>query len=198
MNDIETQLRALPLQTSSSVLAKQNELDRLGTELWNLTTRLRRDETDPTDRSGHPNTYNKRTLPLLRAFAFLLLDSASGHGVQGRQRKNCIRLIKVAIKAAKACIQSNELGTATKVLECAADYEVVLSQEDQGKCREEIKLTEGLRIQYFAVRTTLVRAESYEQFESLNDDGHSLQYYRHGVMIAWTQQSTCSPNASSS
>jgi hypothetical protein len=162
-DDLQTQIRALPLQASSMVLAKQGELDRLGTELWNLATRLRRDEIDTGNQSNDLMASRKRALPLLRAFSFLLLDSAGGHGTKGCQRKNCIRLIKVALKAARVCIQSNELSTATKVLERAADYQDVLSQEDEDKRRKESELVDDLRAQYFAVRTTLVSVFGHAQ-----------------------------------
>ncbi|XP_014560370.1 hypothetical protein COCVIDRAFT_89663 [Bipolaris victoriae FI3] len=154
-DDLQSHIRTLPLQASSTVLAKQEELDRLGTELWNLTIRLRRDETDVTIRSSDITANRKRTLSLLRAFSFLLLDSAGGHDTKHRQRKNCIRLMKVALKAARVCIQGDELTTATKVLERAADYQDVLSQEGEDKRREEKELADDLRAQYFAVRTTL-------------------------------------------
>jgi hypothetical protein len=40
INDLQTQIRGLPLQPSSTLIARQDELDRLGTELWNLSTRV--------------------------------------------------------------------------------------------------------------------------------------------------------------
>lgn len=64
--------------------------------------------------------------------------------------------MKVALKAARVCIQGDDLATATKVLERAADYQDVLSQEGEDKRREEKELADDLRAQYFAVRTTLV------------------------------------------
>ncbi|KAJ5063293.1 meiosis protein SPO22/ZIP4 like-domain-containing protein [Bipolaris maydis] len=155
VDDLQTHIRTLPLQASSTVFAKQEELDRLGTELWNLAIRLRRDETDVTIQSSDVTATQKRTLSLLRAFSFLLLDSAGGHDTKRRQRKNCIRLMKVALKAARVCIQGDDLATATKVLERAADYQDVLSQEGEDKRREEKELADDLRAQYFAVRTTL-------------------------------------------
>lgn len=120
-----------------------------------------------TIRSSDITANRKRTLSLLRAFSFLLLDSAGGHDTKHRQRKNCIRLMKVALKAARVCIQGDELTTATKVLERAADYQDVLSQEGEDKRREEKELADDLRAQYFAVRMTLVSNLSCVQSELL-------------------------------
>ncbi|KAF1940662.1 SPO22-domain-containing protein [Clathrospora elynae] len=155
VNDLQAQIRGLPLRASSTVNAKQNELDRLGTELWNLSTRLRRDESDPDGKSKEATALKNRALSLLRVFSFLLLDAAEGQGAKGRQRKNCIRLMKVALKAARVCIDCNELSTATKVLERAAEYQEHLSKNHEAQSGEETELADGLRIEYFAVRTTL-------------------------------------------
>ena len=150
-------MRGLPLQASSTLTAKQDELDKLGTELWNQATRLRRkDESDIDAKSEDATAHKFHILPFLRAYAFMLLDSAGGRGPKGRQRKNCIRLIKVALKAARVCIEGNELGVATKVLERAADYEDVLGKGDEGGDERDGELADGFRAQYFAVRTTLV------------------------------------------
>jgi tetratricopeptide (TPR) repeat protein len=161
IGDLQAQIRSLPLQASSAVTAKQDELDKLGTELWNQTTRLRRNDESCTESQSKDATANKpRVLPFLRAYAFLLLDSAGGLGQKGKQRKSCIRLIKVALKAARVCIEGDELGIAMKVLERAAEYEEVLSKRSEGENEGDVELADGLRVQYFAVRTTLVSARS--------------------------------------
>ncbi|KAI5375420.1 hypothetical protein J4E82_005842 [Alternaria postmessia] len=156
ISELQTQMRGLPLQASSTLTAKQDELDKLGTELWNQATRLRRkDESDIDAKSEDATAHKFHILPFLRAYAFMLLDSAGGRGPKGRQRKNCIRLIKVALKTARVCIEGNELGIATKVLERAADYEDVLGKRDEGGDERDGELADGFRAQYFAVRTTL-------------------------------------------
>jgi hypothetical protein len=86
VDDLQAQIRGLPLPPSSAVTAKQDELDRLGTELWNLSTRLRRDASDPDDRSKEKEARGNRALVLLRAYSFLLLDTAGGQGTKGRKR----------------------------------------------------------------------------------------------------------------
>lgn len=94
---------------------------------------------------------------VLRAYSFLLLDSAGSQAVKDRQRKSCIRLMKVALKAAKVCISVNELDNATRVLERAATYEDVLNSEGQDEGAKEANAAKRLCLEYFAVRTTLVR-----------------------------------------
>lgn len=158
--DLQAQIHVLPLSASSTLKAKRSELDVLGVELWNLATRLRRDEdTNNSGRDTENLKQRNRALGLLRAFSFLLLDSAGTHAVKGRDRKNCVRLMKVALKAAKCCIENGVLSDATKVLERAAEYQEVLGEgEGEGEKSEdaEAELGERLRVEYFVLRTTLV------------------------------------------
>jgi hypothetical protein len=158
VDDLQAQIRGLPLPPSSAVTAKQDELDRLGTELWNLSTRLRRDASDPDDRSKEKEARGNRALVLLRAYSFLLLDTAGGQGTKGRKRKSCIRLMKVALKAAKVCIEGKELNTATKVLERAAEYQEIFGKATEDEVQHDVSLVDGLLVEYFAMRTTLVSA----------------------------------------
>jgi hypothetical protein len=64
--------------------------------------------------------------------------------------------MKVALKAARVCIASKELSHATKILERAAEYQDVLSTESDVTGDEEGEVALRLRMEYFAVRTTLV------------------------------------------
>lgn len=156
VDDLQTHIRGLPLQASSVVNAKQDELDALGTELWNQATRMSRNESGTDGKPRNATPFEDRGIPLLRAFSFFLLDTAGGQGTKGRRRKSCVRLIKVALKAARVCIDGNELQIATKVLERAAEYQDLLSKGTEGEPREEAELVECLRAQYFAMRMTLV------------------------------------------
>ncbi|KAF2036041.1 SPO22-domain-containing protein [Setomelanomma holmii] len=153
-DELLSQIRGLPLLPSSTLTAKQDALDKLGTELWNLSTRLRRDDAAGDGKAKDEATRKNRTLCLLRVFSFLLLDSAAAQ-LKGRPRKTCIRLMKVALKAARVCIDGGELTNATKVLERAAEYQDVLSQAGDGKDDEQGELANCLRLDYFAVRTLL-------------------------------------------
>jgi hypothetical protein len=197
VDDLQAQIRGLPLQASSAVFSKQDELDKSGIELWNLSTRLRRAERNSDGNSKDTTARKDRALTLLRPFSFLLLDTAGGCEVKGGQRKSCIRLMKVALKAARVCIEANELNTATKVLERAAEYQETLGKQNEveTESREEIELADGLRVEYFAVRTALV---NFKHHTPLFSTAISLHSPRHGVKSAWIQQSICSESASSS
>ncbi|KAH7075854.1 meiosis protein SPO22/ZIP4 like-domain-containing protein [Paraphoma chrysanthemicola] len=157
-DDLQTQMRGLPLLPSSTLTARQDELDKLGTDLWNLSTRLRRDDAAADGKSKEVAARKNRTLCLLRAFAFLVLDSAAAHA-KGRSRKACIRLMKVALKAARVCTEGNELVYATKILEQAAEYQDILSKAGAGMDGEEGELADRLRLDYFAVRIMLAWRE---------------------------------------
>lgn len=161
ITELHAQVRGLPLSASSITISKRGELDKLGTDLWNLSTRLRRDDSSLDDKPKEVMTRKNRALCLLRAFAFLLLASAGGSDTNDRQRNRCVRLIKIAMKAAKVCIEGNELTAATKVMEQAAEYQEVFSREGETTDDEEIALFTKLRSEYFAVRMALVRVESW-------------------------------------
>jgi hypothetical protein len=116
---------------------------------------MRRDEPALDGKANEVATSRNRALCLLRAFSFLLLDAAAAQ-TKGRPLKSCIRLMKVALKAARMCIEGIELSNATKVLERAAEYQDVLSKQTDGTGNEESEVARRLRMEYFAVRTTLV------------------------------------------
>jgi hypothetical protein len=155
VEELQIQIRGLPLLPSSTLTAKQPELDKLGTELWNLSTRLRRDEPTANGKGKDGAIRKNRALCLLRIFSFLVLDSASAHA-KGRTQKSCIRLMKVALKAARVCIEHKELMHATKALERAAEYQDVLSIETDGADSDDAEVARRLRLEYFAVRIVLV------------------------------------------
>jgi hypothetical protein len=156
LSDIQLQIHGLPLPASSIVSARQEDLDKLGTELWNLITRLRRDESANNGKKEDGIAYRRRTLCLARCYSFLLLDSACNRASKDEQYKNCIRLMNVALKAARISIEGNELESATKVLERAAGYQEILNMKSEGQRDEEAALAGRLQAEYFVVRTTLV------------------------------------------
>ncbi|KAL1606688.1 sporulation-specific protein 22 [Paraconiothyrium brasiliense] len=153
-DDLQAQIRGLPLAASSAVAAKQDELEKLGTDLWNTSTRLRRGLPHTNGDLSEETLRKDHEIGLLRVFSFLLLASAGSQSVKGQERKNCIRLMKIALKAARWCIENKEVGNATKVLEHAAEYQEILAQEGE-KRTGETELGERLRVEYYALRTAL-------------------------------------------
>ncbi len=75
--------------------ALNQQLDDMGTRLWNLCNRLRRDSADES-------MDVKRLFVVGRAFAFHLL--AVAHRSEKYQLSAAIRLIKLALKAGGSCI----------------------------------------------------------------------------------------------
>ncbi|CAI6268821.1 unnamed protein product [Periconia digitata] len=159
VDDLDRQILNLPLQISIAGVEKQDECERYGTELWNLSTRLRREHLQPNDKNSSDISLKSRATSLLRVFSFLLLDAVSGPSGQtpsaGDRRSQCIRLMKVALKAAKVCIENLEVAPATKVLERAAEYEDILGQEGSREDHEDSMIGKQLRVEYFGIRTLL-------------------------------------------
>lgn len=166
-SDLEKQTLPLPLPTSTAVTARQDELDRLGTELWNLSTNLRRDAALYPNANLNPGrkdeaAHKARTVCLLRVFAFLLLDTAARQAMKAREgkRKHCVRLLRVALKTGRMCVEYGDLGSASKVLESAAEYQAALGDDGKGEGSEENEDEREaalvLRAEYYMLRTTLV------------------------------------------
>ncbi|KAF2199170.1 SPO22-domain-containing protein [Delitschia confertaspora ATCC 74209] len=154
VEDLQNHVRTLPLQLSSMPIAKREELDAMGTELWNLSTRLRRDVQNQTGGAEEELIRNK-VLCLLRLFAFLILDNCGRPATKSGDGKNCIRLMKIALKTARVCLDGKELENATKALERAADYQELLANL-KDECKEQEDDVVGpLVMEYFALRTAL-------------------------------------------
>lgn len=135
---------------------KREELESHAIDLWNLATRSRRDGSQADVRVSGDVEYRNHAVGLLRVFSFLLLDSAGGHSVKNKERKNCIRLMKLALKAGRWCIENKAVDNATKVLVRAADYLEILGTEGETNDGAEFELGERLCVEYFALRTALV------------------------------------------
>jgi hypothetical protein len=94
--ETEDQISSFPSKFGAIAASKCEEVDRIGTTIWNLCTRLRRDvESD-----------NPKDVPIIlllaRVFSFLLLDGAYDGGKNAPG--NLARLMKIGIKAGKSCI----------------------------------------------------------------------------------------------
>jgi hypothetical protein len=122
------------------------ELHDRGTELWNLATGLSHDQTVDTNRN--------KTIHLVRTFAFFLIDSS--YSDRARSLDKCVQSLKIAFTSAEDCFDQQDLGLAVKVLERAAHYVEIISQESANIRPEDISLFERLKAGYFFYRMVLV------------------------------------------
>ncbi|KAK4506953.1 hypothetical protein PRZ48_000686 [Zasmidium cellare] len=112
--ELERHMKQLPL--NGSVLGKQaRTLDALGTELWNISAGLINDtQRDPRPKATDPTQQGV----LIRVFAFLLLDSANPSQSSKKKSEDLqTRTLTVALRAARLCLDKNELNLALRVLE---------------------------------------------------------------------------------
>ncbi|KAI9690965.1 MAG: hypothetical protein M1822_008585 [Bathelium mastoideum] len=121
------------------------ELDSRGTNIWNLSTKLRR---------GDESSEIKRLVSLLRAFAMLMLDAAQQGGNSALH--NSTRLFRVSLKAAKTCLDSGNADICLKMLEKAAKYESEMSKPENRPTPEDDLAYKRLSGEYFVMRTALV------------------------------------------
>ncbi|EMC95490.1 hypothetical protein BAUCODRAFT_123922 [Baudoinia panamericana UAMH 10762] len=121
--EVETTIkRSFPLPRSTISPGKANELDRLGSQLWNATTNLCRANEDERDASIALPT-RRRVIVVFRVFGYLLIDAA--HNVvppRGKDFEQHVRTFKVALKACRSCLETSELGLAQGVLEKCSAY----------------------------------------------------------------------------
>jgi hypothetical protein len=165
-SDLLSHILTLPITLAS---ARLSEFDTKGAEIWNLSTRLNRSS----------EVYDKKTLCLLRVFAFNLLDSA--HHRQSKTSANCVRLLRVAFKAAKFCLVAGEVELSVKVLERAAAHVEELSNEDNQFGPEDEPVRARLTAEYYVLRTTLVRLQQVIFISVPLTQGN-----RHGNSQNWT------------
>ncbi|GKT87624.1 hypothetical protein Ct61P_05474 [Colletotrichum tofieldiae] len=98
--ELEPQLEMIiKFHTASRAKPQRGQLDKKGTELWNICTRLRRDDV-----AGVPPT-RKKLLLQSRAYAFLMItvarDAAPGAKLQ---MADVVHLMRLMLKAGRMCI----------------------------------------------------------------------------------------------
>lgn len=161
--DLAKHLRATETQSQKVHSSARNhavDLDRGGTELWNLCTKLRRElDASVGELEGGATGARKRLLARCRYFAFLLIDIArrslgDKRGVGGGE---AVHLVRLALKAGRSCVESGELGASLGALQKAGDYieGIKRSQDDdiQGEVRK-------LEVEFFTMRTLQVRVHA--------------------------------------
>ncbi|KAI8266069.1 hypothetical protein K4K58_010374 [Colletotrichum sp. SAR11_239] len=137
--------------------SQRNELDRKGTELWNLCMRLRRDEMP-----GEPPT-RKKLLLQARVFAFFMIDIARFWKVAEDARPedwmplaDVVHLMRLALKAGKMCLDDCGAKFANMVFLKASNYsdllgrltQTMLGPDDLAECKR-------LESEYYILRTAM-------------------------------------------
>ncbi|TKA61057.1 hypothetical protein B0A49_09270 [Cryomyces minteri] len=143
---------SFPISKALITATRSEQLDKLGTNLWNTATRLWRDN-DETD---------KKALCNLRVFAFFLLVAAqrpSSEPLPG-SFGNAIRLLKVSLKAAKFCLDQKQIDRCQEVLERAAVLEEELTKDQSQAGPDDVELCARLTSEYWVLRTALVWKQS--------------------------------------
>lgn len=114
----------LPLAQLRSINAV--DIGKLGTELFNAATRANREAPEQCPGS---------ILGLLRACAFSLIDAAYRASVKrgGQDKDMQVRVVTVALKAARTCIENAELDVCGQIFQAAADHVTSLGGGDHGK-----------------------------------------------------------------
>ncbi|KUJ18222.1 SPO22-domain-containing protein [Mollisia scopiformis] len=147
LHELEKNIAKFPEKLTSSTTSEYEELDRCGTTIWNVCTRLRR-EYDPDKPHDVP-----LILLVARVYAFLLLDGAfqSGKSDPG----NLPRLMKSGLKAGKTCLDRKQSDLAVKVLEKVAGYETLLKSPRPAAGQEDGESFNNLIAEYYVLRTAL-------------------------------------------
>lgn len=115
---IESHIRqSLPLTTTPSLAEKASKFDLLGTDLWNYSAQLVHDDELPCDPQA--GTIGRAHLGVIvRVFALLLLDTAHRSSVhRTKDPDQQVRLLKVALRTSRLCLNKNALELSIKPLE---------------------------------------------------------------------------------
>lgn len=115
MKEFDTTLK---VKCPRSPAAKAADFDRLGTQIWNASIRLR-DQSSPMLKTW-PQLESQ-----LRVLAYFLLDTAHRSYVKHGSKKsaqNLVRILKTALRAARICIASDNLDLCTMLFEKMADH----------------------------------------------------------------------------
>lgn len=141
-SDLYRQVDGVLLISKEVAASRNHELDRQGTRLWNLASKYK------SHRSANPEL-----LCLLRVFPCLLLDCAQR--LTENYVPNDIRVLKLALKTAKYCLDQNQLSLAERVFERAAFYEERLTRLGGHTDQDQSTSAKRLSKEYQTLRIAL-------------------------------------------
>ncbi|KAK2008451.1 SPO22-domain-containing protein [Colletotrichum eremochloae] len=164
------------LHTASRAKSQRGELDRKGTELWNVCTRLRRNEVP-----GAPPTRGKLILRS-RAYAFFMITAARDAATGAKpQMVDVVHLAKLMLKTGRMYINDESIRASTSTMKLAnaiftkgAGYvaalgelqKTMLGPDDLAECK-------SLESEYYILRTALAwKEDNLAVAEFMYDKGH--------------------------
>ncbi|TEA13067.1 Zinc cluster transcription factor acuM [Colletotrichum sidae] len=119
--ELKSQIKAtLSFTPPSKERNAKDELDKAATALWNLCTRLRREDDTGSLVS------RKKLLIASHAVAFLMIDVARSR--QATDMADVVHLMKLVLKTGRLCISSNSVSIANDILQKGANYTKLLEQ----------------------------------------------------------------------
>ncbi|KAK3387485.1 meiosis protein SPO22/ZIP4 like-domain-containing protein [Podospora didyma] len=127
------------------------EIDKQGIQLWNLCTRLRRECDTAAKRL-------RRLYLFARVLSFHLL--AVSRSLENSRAQSMIHMLKLALKAARECIDCSVPALATPMLSKAADYKGRLQDLAPRLPKDEVDECNRLEVEYYIVRTAVSWAEN--------------------------------------
>ncbi|KAI5818162.1 meiosis protein SPO22/ZIP4 like-domain-containing protein [Pyronema omphalodes] len=127
------------------------ELDTMGTELWNVVIRVMR-EIEGKMQGVQMAQMGGRVLKV-RLLAFYLLECSQGFSSDMHQ--NLIRLFKAALKAGRMALDYKELSWTSKVMDRAAQYHSCLLTTLKTLSHDAETTVNNLACEYFTVRLAL-------------------------------------------
>lgn len=154
--DLATHIRAAEAQSQKAhpgAKKRAPDLDRGGTELWNLCTRLRRDLGGPGEELHGAARSREKLLARCRYFAFLLIDVAR-RSVGELCGRDVVHLARLALKVGKSCVGCGELAVSLGALQRAAELiEGIKGKDVDGDVEGEVM---KLEVEHFILRTVQV------------------------------------------
>ncbi|GKT44533.1 uncharacterized protein ColSpa_04714 [Colletotrichum spaethianum] len=152
--------------TASRARTQRGELDKKGTELWNVCTRLRRNDV-----AGVPPT-KKKLLLRSRVYAFFMISVARG-AVSGAkpQMADAVHLTKLMLKAGRMCIDDDSITTSTGTMKLVnaifskgAGYVTALGELQKTMLRpDDLIECKRLDTEYYILRTALLTAQAWKE-----------------------------------
>jgi tetratricopeptide (TPR) repeat protein len=146
VDELDSRTKAFTKTLGVAAASRGGDLDGKGTALWNLSTRLKRSQ----HQDGHPTPV---IVGMVRMFALQMLFTAEVSGTSSTD--NTIRVLRVALKTTKSCLELDDYAMAAKALERAAELEDKLQTQLPRLTPEDTDAHMKLSTEYLLLRSAL-------------------------------------------